>query len=209
MAKFKFELELQGLKIKMDGEREDIPLMAQNLGQQLAGLLEPAENMASGDVPRKQVANESQPSSELESKPGKAKRRRRRANQPDGGSPNTGNGSSVLNWQHQPEKWGNPMQGWSTAEKCLWLLYVVEQELQATEVSGPALAATFNQHFKQAKKVHPPNVTRDLGKLKLKAPSEVGENTTVSPTAWYLTDAGKSRAVSLVESALGKSAAAS
>ena len=35
MSKFKFKLKLQGLELEMEGAREDIPLMAQNLGNQL------------------------------------------------------------------------------------------------------------------------------------------------------------------------------
>ena len=39
MSKFKFKLKLQGLELEMEGAREDIPLMAQNLGNQLTGTL--------------------------------------------------------------------------------------------------------------------------------------------------------------------------
>ena len=205
MAKFKVELEIQGFKLKMEGEREDIPLMAQNLSEQVDGLIEPAANIAEGEVPRKKVGSDAaQPATvEVKSKT-KRKRPRRTANGDTSPSGNA-NGPAVLNWTHSPEKWGNPLQAWTTAEKCLWLLYVVENELATTEMTGSSIAATFNRHFKQAKTVHPPNVTRDLGKLKARALSEVGENTTVTPTTWYLTDTGKARAITLVEAALGKS----
>jgi hypothetical protein len=38
MSKFKFKLKLQGLELEMEGSRDDIPLIAHNLGNQLTGL---------------------------------------------------------------------------------------------------------------------------------------------------------------------------
>lgn len=46
MSKFKFKFKLQGLEIEMEGAKEDIPLMANSLGNHLAGLMQPASEMS-------------------------------------------------------------------------------------------------------------------------------------------------------------------
>lgn len=66
------------------------------------------------------------------------------------------------------------------------------------EVSGPQIAATFNDKFKQSGRVHPPNVTRDLGLLKVQNPAPVGQDKDL----WYLTDEGDRQAKELIASVL-------
>ncbi|MEO1009254.1 MAG: hypothetical protein AAFX79_11870 [Planctomycetota bacterium] len=193
MSTFKVKLEVQGFKLEVEGERDDIPLIAENIGRQFTSALEPAANIAEGTPPRRPIANTAPATAQSPSKP------RRKRNRPATASAS----ENILNWDHNPERWGNPLQTWTTAEKSIWLLYVLEHELGRTAVAGPVLAATFNQHFKQAKTVHPPNVTRDLGKIKTGSNSDVGEDTTTSPSEWYLTSSGKKRAVKLIEQALG------
>jgi hypothetical protein len=199
MAKFKVSFELQSLKVNIEGEREDIPVIMGNLGQQIAGVLQPTANIIDGDAPAKAVQNLAESvNSQIEPK---ARARRR----PSRGAPATASpdDAGVLNWKHDPQKWGTPQQDWSTLQKCLWTLYVIQNELSQSEVAGPTLARTFNQHFKQAGKIHPPNVTRDLGKAKTGKDALVGENTTVSPSTWFLTDSGNQKAQELVSVSLG------
>ena len=50
MAKFHVKLKLQGLELEVEGSRDDIPSIRQSLNQQLAGLLEPATDMAEGKI---------------------------------------------------------------------------------------------------------------------------------------------------------------
>ena len=87
-------------------------------------------------------------------------------------------------------KYGNPIQDWIAAQKCIWLLFVIEGTTGTKEVSGPQLAATFNSAFKA------PHVTRDLAKEKIKNPAPIGEDKGL----YYLTDEGKRQAQQLIES---------
>ena len=61
MAKFEVEMELTGLKLKIKGEREDIPQISRNLGEQIAGLFQPAANIVQGQLPTKHVEATIQP----------------------------------------------------------------------------------------------------------------------------------------------------
>lgn len=65
-------------------------------------------------------------------------------------------------------------------------------------MSGPALAATFNQYFKTVGKLHPPNVTRDLAKLKVQNPAPIGED----KGNYYLTAEGDRQAETLIKAVL-------
>ncbi|MEM7628950.1 MAG: hypothetical protein AAF356_05960 [Planctomycetota bacterium] len=208
MAKFKMRMKLEGFELDIEGEREAIPTIAQNIGEQFSGLLAPAANIVEGEPPKKLVANDAQAAQAAEPKPAKRKKRSSGGGRA-GAAASAADESNVLNWQHNPEKWGNPLQSWTTAEKSIWLLYVIEKELNRTAVPAKQIVGTFNHHFKQAKTVHPPNVTRDLGGLRSGANSEVGEDSTKSPSEWFLTNAGKTRAERLVAAALGKPEAAS
>lgn len=75
-------------------------------------------------------------------------------------------------------------------QKALWILYVIKHEKKMEELSVSQIKNTFNQHFRQSKVIQSNNVSRDLGKVKLGSNALVGENTSVSPRTWYLTDAG-------------------
>jgi hypothetical protein len=80
---------------------------------------------------------------------------------------------------------------WTSLQKSLWLLYVVENILSKSELTVTQISETFNKHFRQAKTIRPSNVSRDLGQKKIGNKALVGENTTVTPSSWYLTEEGK------------------
>jgi hypothetical protein len=198
MAKFEIEFELQGLKLKVKGEREDIPQIAQNLGQQVAGLFQPMADIVDGQVPRKQVEATVQGAEPN----GRAKVGRPRRSRP----PSQTDGSSepkVIEWAHDPNKWGTPKQQWKGWQKILWLLYVVDQEKGLKELSGPQIADTFNTHFRQAGLLNKNSMPRDLGALKQRTPSFVGDRATQSPITWFLTEMGVKEAEKLVADAKG------
>lgn len=195
MARFKIKMELTGLKLDIEGSKEDIPLIAANLGQQLTGLLGPAAAIAAGEVPgTAETPSRALPIVE------EVKRRRRRATTAKGAEATNGS-SGPIDFRHDPAKYGNPKQSWNTSDKAVWLLQVVGKEM-----SGTVLVATFNKHFKQAGIIAVGNTNRDLGRLKSKSPAVVGEDTTKSPSQWFLTDEGNRLAQKLVADALGRSA---
>src|SRR5262249_27726763 len=114
-----------------------------------------------------------------------------------------GDVQDAVDFKHDPARWGNPQQTWPTAKKAMWLLFVMENQGAPKELGAAAIADTFNKHFRSAGAIQSFNVTRDLGKAKSKAPPTVGEDTTKSPSSWYLTDEGHKTARSLVAEATG------
>jgi|SRR6185369_5843831 len=202
MSKFKMRLKLTGFELDIEGSREDIPLIAQNVGQQIAGLLAPASKIVSGEKTdaSSRTVHPIQTIVDVSS----ARRKRKRLSIPPiAGAQDAEKAPNVLNWKHDSSKWNSPNQSWSTLDKALWLIYVAEQETQQTELTVRQIAETFNTHFKQAKTVRIPNVTRDMGNKKAGKDALVGENATISPSKWYLTESGKSRVTKLI--AEGKS----
>lgn len=192
MAKFRMRLKIQGFELEVDGEREDIPAITSALNQQLAGFIQPAEMIIDpakqlGPIP-KTLQGETQPSV--------ARPAKKRSG--GGKSSTSGTPTQAIQFRHDSTTYGNPLQSWPFIEKSIWLLAVIKGITGTKEVSGPQVAATFNHYFKQAGKVHPPNVSRDLGLAKVANPAPVGEDKGM----WYLTDEGDRQAAALIHSAL-------
>lgn len=205
MAKFRIKLSLQGLDLEIEGSREEAPLIAQSLTRQFSGLLQPATDIVDGNEvpsPRPQADLILTVPPPPASGGGRRGSRRRRNQAP---TATADNGSDQpLDWVHDPAKWGMPRQSWNTANKAIWLLYVVSSELGQNELTARTIAATFNKHFKKANQILQHNVSRDLGKAKQKAGknSPIAEDTTKEPPGWFLTDAGVAKAQNLVAEAL-------
>lgn len=194
MTKFKMKLKLTGFELEIEGNREDIPQIAQAVGQQIVGMLDPAASIVSGTAPA-QHPPQATPQF-IEATP--IRKKRRKTTSATTNTSETEKIPTILNWKHDPSKWSSPTQSWSTLDKAIWTLYVAEQETKETELTVRQISDTFNTHFKQAKTVRVPNVTRDLGNKKGGKEALVGENTTVSPSKWYLTESGKLHATKLI-----------
>lgn len=143
MSKFKIKLKITGFELEVEGNRDDVPLIANSVGQQIAGLLEPATNIIEGDMHSVEEVKQLNPPQS------KASHRSQRKSQ--GKKVVSPNHEQALDWQHDPSKRGSPQQSWNTAQKSIWLLYVASQELGSNEVSGVCIRNTFNKHFKQSK----------------------------------------------------------
>ncbi|HKT10262.1 MAG TPA: hypothetical protein VJW77_00415 [Terriglobia bacterium] len=191
MAKFHIRLKLQGLGFEVDGERQDIPAITAAVGKQFAGLLEPAAAVADGHL---QLNDGGQLDVQ---EPAPAKRRVARRRNTNRGS-STGGDDPAIEFRHDSDKFGNPVQSWSVTEKCIWLLYVIENSTDKNEVSAGQLVSTFKEYFKPAGKLHPPHVTRELGKAKVSNPAPIGEEKGL----WFLTNQGKEQAQRLIQGVL-------
>ncbi len=189
MGKFRLRLKLQGLEVEIDGEREDLSAITSAVQKQFAGIVEPIEVAADG---RKQLS-EGGPVIDAETSAGKARTTRRRNS---GGK--SAEAAAPVEFRHDSAKYGNPLQGWSIEQKCIWLLYVLKNIASLNEVSGPQLVATFNQYFKTAGKIHPPHATREMTKAKGTNPAPLGED----KEQWFLTAEGERQAKELVQSVL-------
>jgi hypothetical protein len=198
MSKFKMKLKLTGFELEIEGTREDIPLIAQNVGQQIAGLLQPAAGIVTGDI-RDDMRSAISPASVQSVIDVVPNKRKKKKSTSSNNSTSTDSEKLVtVNWRHDPAKWNSPNQSWSTLEKSIWLLYVAEQETNQSELTVRQITDAFNTQFKQAKTVLAPNVTRDLGNKKSGKEALVGENITTSPSKWYLTESGKLMATNLI-----------
>lgn len=206
VSKFKLKMKLQGLELEIEGSREDASLMSDNIGQQIAGLLRPVSNIIDGET---ESHASSSPSPRVISLPmggSNKKTYRRRQGAPSSSSNDAA--APAIDFKHTPEKFGNPKQQWKTAQKASWLLYVVQETTGVNELTTKSIVDTFNKHFRQFGKITTSNVTRDLGKLRSATPTPIGEDTTKTPSTWYLTDEGRKQAQASVADALGQGQAA-
>jgi hypothetical protein len=206
MAKFKIALKVTGLELQIEGSRDDVPLMAHAAGQQLMGLFMPASNVVEGEFSSVETPALPAPPSQAPRNSKKGSSSRSKGRSMNGTKPNGATSAEAIDWVHDPAKWGVPKQEWNTATKAMWLLYVVSREKGVGELSPAVIVATFNKHFRQSGQILANNTSRDLGKLKTKAPALVAEDTTREPKSWFLTQAGIGHAQKLVEEALGRTA---
>lgn len=192
-------MKLQGLELEIEGSREDASVMTQNIGQQIAGMLRPIGDIVDGEVSRPTPP----PVITLPANgTGKKIGRRRSLSQ----TASTDTSSGVIDFIHASDKYGNPKQQWKTAQKSIWLLYVLQEIANVGELTARNIADTFNKHFRQAGLIQTGNVGRDLGKLKVNSvPAPIGEDTRQNPSKWFLTDEGRRHAQELVAEALGQS----
>jgi len=197
MSTVKIHFKLQGLELDFEGTREDIPAISQTVGNQIAGIIEPAMRAIDGDTTQgSSGASETVTLEARDTGARKRTRRRKTSSSSSGG----GEASAVaLTWQHNPADYGTPSQSWNTATKAIWLLYVVEKVLQKKGLTAKQIEESFNKNFRQAGPIKSFNVTRDLGKAKGKGKvSPVSEDTTKDPSEWHLTEAGIQQAQGLI-----------
>ncbi|HKV93740.1 MAG TPA: hypothetical protein VJW20_14425 [Candidatus Angelobacter sp.] len=193
MGKFRLRLKVQALEVEIDGEREDLPAITSAFNRQIGGLVEPVEVVANGH--KLGGGDKVIDSADINKKGGGSRSRRNGSRSVEAATP--------IDFRHDAAKYGNPLQGWNLTEKSIWLLAVLKGIAQVKEVSGPQIAATFNHYFKQTGRIHPPLVTRELGKAKVQNPAPVGEDKGM----YYLTSEGDKQAQKLVQDALNPPAA--
>ncbi|WP_421944678.1 hypothetical protein [Pedobacter sp.] len=199
MAKnqFKFELKITGFELKVEGSKEDVASITSSVANQLKGLTTPqvfGDSTETEDVEATEI-----PQSQLPPAPQKKKNSRKKSSSA---------GSSVMkiepiDFKNDPKKYSAPSMNWTTLQKALWVMYVINSEKKISELSIAQITNTFNTHYKQSKTIRATNVARDLGKVKLNNNALVGENATASPHLWYLTDAGNLFVQNLIKESKG------
>lgn len=204
MAKFHIKLKIQGFELEVDGTRDELPVLREALSQQFAGLLQPATEIAGGEVVNdvRRIEPSTPPAIVTTAKA----KRRARTSAPSSGGVASGK-ETAADWRHDTSKYPSPTQAWTTAQKSIWTLYVASKEADVPEMSAKRIELTFNKHFRQAGVVRANNVLRDLGKLKTGSngePALVSQDTTKDPSTWYLTDAGIRSAQKLIAQGLGQ-----
>lgn len=181
MNKFKVSFKITGLELQVEGSRDDVGLITNSIGQQFKGLVEPISSVASADEKSHLAITEDGEFSEYKPKKGKKK------TQITSGKKQK---LTAIEFKNDSIKYGSPIQGWTTLEKAMWILYVLRSENSLEELSAREIADTFNTHFKQQGTIRATNVSRDFGNQKAGAKALLGENANVNPAKWYLTEEG-------------------
>ena len=184
MSKFTIKLELQGLKIEVEGSKDDAPRLAQQIGRQLGGLLQAPAALASGNGIAA-GANVLDGGVESENGAGKKQRKQRKAGA-GGRAP-----SETIALSHDPATYGSPLQGWTTTQKAIWFLHIASKQASVAQLTATNIAKNFNKNFRASGIIHGGNVGQGLEKERLK-----GVNATVNAdmsdgtAKYFLTQAG-------------------
>lgn len=205
MPKLDIEFELTGLKLKIKGESEDVTGKVANLQQQVQNLMGTIASLTQGAAGQALPTAPMPPRTLEATTATEAGTSNRRRNNPRKlAAP--GQKAEALDFKHDAEKYGFPKQDWSTAQKAMWLLYVLTDSAVISELSSQAIAATFNKHFKSFKTILVFNITRDLNKEKGKT-GAVNSDATKNPETWHLLETGKKQIAALIAEAKGSSTA--
>lgn len=186
IANFEINIELQGLKIHVKGDRELAPEIATEVAQKISGMIQPAGLIEA--LPERQNGHPT-----IDASQGASSRKRRRSAQK---SASNGSGTEPVNWTHDPSKWGTPLQEWKQWQKVAWLLYVVENETGKDGLATGEIVDVFAAKFKAAGLLIKGNIPRDLnGKSEFFGSFD---------DRWHLKQSGKDEAVKLVAEAKGE-----
>jgi len=184
MSKFTVEVELQGLKIKVEGSKEDAPKLAQQIGKQIGGLLQAPAALASGDG---NLSGSTVLEGELESENGAGKKQRKARKSGGGGR----TPSETINLSHDSAAYGSPLQGWTTTQKSIWFLYIASKQANVTQLTATNIAKNFNKYFRASGIIHGGNVFQGLEKERLKGVNATVNADMADGTAkYFLTQAG-------------------
>lgn len=204
MSNLDIEFEITGLKLKIKGQREDVSGQVADLQRQVQHLMGTISSLAQSGVagelppaPQPQNGTAPIPAQLLDAPPSQGKRKAgSRKGVPQAPS------AAPIDFKHDAEKYGFPKQEWSTAQKAMWLLYMVTEGNTATDLNAKVIAATFNKYFKSFKTILAHNVARDLAKEKAKS-GAVNSDATKSPETWHLLEAGKKQMAELIATTKG------
>lgn len=209
MSKFKVSFKIEKLELEIEGSREDMPHIADQVGRQVAGMFQPAAQLASGEpAERAPVVTEAIVVQAPTDGKRRTSRRRRPTAAPAAAAADGGTAAAEvgLSWRHDTAKWGSPKKDWSLSNKIIYLLYVAKAEAEQQDLTAQAISETFNRLFKQAGTVETRYVTRELGRMKGRTPPPVSEDVTATPSLWFLNPNGDNEGRRLVAEAKGQEA---
>lgn len=184
MSKLTVEFEITGLKLKITGTHDQVPTAGQNLTRQLTALLAPAAAPIDGKIIPPPVNGH-----ETASPPPVSPRKSGKVRKSGSKEP-----KQPINWTYDGQAHGMPQQGWSTADKGMWLLYVGEKTSAAAQMKTVQITNTFNEHYRSAKQINKGNVGRDLDKARLLPTPLVDKN----ENGWFVTQEGHKHVEKLI-----------
>lgn len=181
--KFKFKFKITGLELEVEGSKEDVAAITSNFGEQLKSLAQPKGVMNDFNVAT--VDSEATIIEENKSLPPKKRKTTKKIV-----SNSNSEKHEAIDFINNSTLYSAPLQKWTTLQKSLWTLFVIQKEKKLNELSTQQIEKTFNKHFKSAKTIRATNVSRDLGSKKLGSDALVGEDLSASPSKWFLTEKG-------------------
>jgi hypothetical protein len=185
-AGFKISVEIEKLKIHVEGDREIVPEIANNVAHQISHVIQP-----SGLLEAPKDGQNSNPVIDSATPPARKPRRR------SAGRPGTAGDSGTFDWNHDPDKWGTPLPEWKQWQKINWLLFVVEGEAGKNNgLTTSEMTNIFKQRFRASGLLQKGNIPRDLRGQ----PDYFG----VVDDRWHLKESGKTEAAKLVTEAKGQ-----
>jgi hypothetical protein len=188
MSKFTIKVELQSLKIEVEGSKEDVPRMAARVGEQIGELITPTLLLEAHKPSNAATEPSANGSDGKKAKKGKS------------GAGISKTPPETITVSIDPQKHGSPTQGWTTTQKAVWFLYVVQDVNGATNLTANSIAKNFNKHFKAAGAIHRGNVGQGLEKERLKGTgATVGADFADGAAKYFLTDAGNAMAKQLIK----------
>lgn len=192
MSKLTIKLKLTGLELEVEGTREDAPKIAARIGEKLSGFLQPTTLLENGNGSSHKIID-----GDIDGN-GAGKKKK-------GGSKKSGGSGGMkttedIKFVHDPSKFGTPVQGWTTAQKAIWFLYIVGEQADVKQQTAYGLMKNFNAMFRAAGTINNGNIMTALEKEKLKgASAPVGADTTGGTAKYFLTQAGIAMAQKLTK----------
>jgi hypothetical protein len=203
MSKLEIEFEITGLKLKIKGDSDDVSGKVADLQRQVQGVMNTigaiTQNASTPVLPSAPAGQNGTQTPALRVLEAPADTGRKGGNRGAGRKGGTRKQAEAIDFKHDADKYGFPKQEWNTAQKAMWLLYILSLQTGTQEYSANVLAATFNKHFKSFGSVLAHNLLRDLGKEKGKS-GWVNSDASQEPPTWLLLEEGKKGMAALIES---------
>jgi hypothetical protein len=196
MNKVKFKVKVTGFEMEFEGTREDMKQVSSTLGQQLTSFIpasfpgvQEGRPIESPQVTEDAEATVIQPNSN-----GKRTRKGKSVN-----SSGAKEKAAAIDFTNDVSANGAPTQKWTTLDKAMWILHVIEVGTSLKELTVGQIAETFNKYYKQQGTIRGSNVSRDLRSKKAGSNALVGENPSTKPHTWFLTDEGKKSVLAIIK----------
>lgn len=208
MPKLEIEFEITGVKLRIKGESDDVVARATDVQRRLQGAMQSLSAVGEGAIgastPQPPPLQLRPSESEADGNGGPSATRTRRVGARRGGGRS---GAEAIELTHDAEAYGFPREDWNTATKAMWLLYIIEKQVNRQEASAPVIAETFNKYFRRFKAIRANLVARDLANTQARS-GTVANNANESPQTWYLLDSGKKEVETKIKEAMASAQAA-
>jgi|HubBroStandDraft_6_1064221.scaffolds.fasta_scaffold926921_1 hypothetical protein len=198
MSKFKVNVKLSGYEVKLgsvefsvEGEREDAQKISHEIEKQLSGMIHAPTVMTPTLItPSNGNSNQRALEGQLGGDDDRVAGRTRKSRKA-GGSSGSRTPTESINLSHDSATYGSPQQSWTTVQKAIWFLHVVNKQANVPQMTANNITKNFNKYFRAAGAVHRGNVTKYLEAERVKGQNAtVGADMADGAAKYFLTQAG-------------------